>query len=164
MKTKFGDEFIGITIFGSTHKGYFQQESDLDCHIITRNQMVFEYFKNITKSIGLNIDIANFLKIEVMVDKSDNIQDNPEILFYGLFFGDHKTLAEIQKNTLENISEEQWDRIRKIIFQNETAIYKAAERFDIAKKNEEEIKIVSALLRVPPPLKETKEIVRRRNK
>lgn len=52
LKKEFGDDFVGIIIFGSTAKGYRLEESDIDWGIIAKNEKVPERFREIAKFGG----------------------------------------------------------------------------------------------------------------
>lgn len=160
LKEKYKDDFVGLTIFGSTAKGYFTKrlfhQSDLDWGIIARKKEVSEEFKKMAKSLYLCFEHY------VGMNEKYQIQQNEGMLFYGLFFGDYTKLLEIQKEFLENTSKEKWDEIRKDILENETHLYKAEERFGLTKEEMEKIIQTTALLRVPPSYEETLKIVGKR--
>lgn len=158
LKKEFKDEFIGIIVFGSTHKGYFMPGSDLDWAIITQNPKCAEEFKKISKSENLDLCYEH----KIIVNKEYQL-DNFSIflavvLFQGLFWGDYEKLKKIQSNFLKNIDEKKWDKIRRRIMENETKLSKAAERLNLKKDEIERIELASSILRVPPSYKEALEL------
>jgi len=154
LQNKFGDKFIGLTIFGSTAKGYFKPGSDLDWGIIAKDKEVSEYFRK--KAASLNLCFEHY----VQVDKENKLKDKWDVLFYGLFFGNRQKLLKLQEKTLETLSEGWWDDIRKFIMGMETDVDKAIERFGLQKKELEKIKQFALLLRVPPPYQEALNAIR----
>jgi len=156
MADEFGDKFIGLTVFGSTAKGYAEPESDLDWGIVAKDKEVSDYFQKTAKSLRLCHEHY------AGVDEKYKVQDNADILFYGLFFGNRKELQKLQKTALEDMGENGWENIRYKIRSNELGLIKAAMRFGIKDEEMEKIKQAVALLRVPPPYDEALRIVRKR--
>lgn len=156
LKNKFGDDFIGFTIFGSLEKGYSSKGSDLDWGIIAKNRRVSDYFKKLAGSLNLCHEYY------LGVDKDYKISERPDFLFYGLFFGDFKELVKLQKSILLTFSDSGWDEIRNNILNLETGLYKAGTRFDIPDEELEKIEQFVALLKTPPPRQEALEIIKRR--
>ena len=152
LKKEFGDKFIGLTIVGSTAKGYSTEESDIDWGIIAKDKIVSEKFRAMAES--LNLCHEHY----VGVDKNRRISENKDFLFYGLFFGDFNELKKLQKDALERMDEKQWNIIRKNIESNETNLSKAVKKFNILKEEMEKITIFSSLLRVPLSYKKTLEL------
>ena len=152
LKKEFGDKFIGLTIVGSTAKGYSTEESDIDWGIIAKDKIVSEKFRAMAES--LNLCHEHY----VGVDKNRRISENKDFLFYGLFFGDFNELKKLQKAALEHMDEKQWNIIRKKIESNETNLSEAVKRFNILEEEMEKITIFSSLLRVPLSYKKTLEL------
>lgn len=155
LRKKFKDKFIGLIIFGSTARGYFKPDSDLDWAIIAKDEKVSDYFWK--KANSLNLCAKHHIQVnkEKGVDEGDHYN-----LFCGLFFGDREKLMELQKKVLETINEKEWDEIREIIATEETRLFKAQERFNLKDKELEKIKQFALLLRVPPSYEESLKIVR----
>lgn len=161
LKKEFKDKFIGITIFGSTAKGYFKPESDLDWGMIAQTRECASKFIEMAKDLKLGSEHHADLNERYQIEK------NEHLLFQGLFFGDNKKLLEIQRNFLRNIDEKKWDEIRKIIMKNEInlfSLFKTTERFSFKKDEIEKITNAILLLRVPPSHKEALEIVEKKAK
>jgi predicted nucleotidyltransferase len=156
LKEKFKDKFIGITILGGMAKGYLREESDLDWGIIAKDKKVSEEFQKIAKS--LNLCHEHYAE----VSKKNEVLKNKDVLFYGLFFGDHKELRKLQKIAFQNMDKNEWDDIRRHIMINETNLFKAAERFNINEEEMERLCQFATLLRVPPSYNEALEIVKKR--
>jgi len=153
LKKKYGDKFIGITILGSAAKGYFEKrESDLDWGIIAKDEKISKEFQELGESLGLCCDHY------ADIDKNNRVKTYPEVLFYGLFFGDRKELLKLQKIAVENMSESAWEEIRKITYENELKLSKAKERQNIKEKDLEKTEQFAALLRVPLSYNETLKI------
>lgn len=160
LKEKFNDKFIGLVIFGSTAKGYFIKQSDLDWGIVAKEKSVSKAFQEMAEAESFNLCHEYY----VGVNERNKISGDFEILFYGLFFGDFDKLSKLQENVLLNIGEKEWDKVREVIMENETALFKASMRFGIEEEKVEEIAQFASLLRVPPPYQETLKIVRERAK
>jgi len=156
LKAKFGDRFVGITVFGSIAKGYMNDLSDLDYAIVAEDETILKEFQKHAKSLNLCIEHYSEVK------DSNYLQGDIAPLFYGLFFGDHERLSRIQLTTLEKTSDEEWDKIRMNIFINETNIDKAKKRFGLSDEEERKIKETAALLRVPPTRSESIRVLKKR--
>ncbi|PKL72214.1 hypothetical protein CVV26_02610, partial [Candidatus Kuenenbacteria bacterium HGW-Kuenenbacteria-1] len=152
LKKEYKENFIGLVIFGSTSKGYYTPESDLDWGIIAKNKEVSTRFINLASSLSLCGEHY------AGVDNKNQIKENKETLYYGLFFGDSKKLLEIQKETFKTLDKKEWDAIRKNILENETNLEKAGDRFFLEEEKLDEIKQSAALLRVPPSYEEMLKI------
>lgn len=155
VKDKFGNDFIGLTIFGSVSKGYANKKSDLDWSFIAKNKEASKCFNDLVKSSSNLRPCVFGGRYNVGLGAGDPIEQHQDALFYGLFFGDRKQLLKLQKEVLNNISEEDWDKIRKQILEHETNLNKIAQRVEIKNSELEQIRQASALLRVPPPYNET---------
>ncbi|MBI2035976.1 MAG: nucleotidyltransferase domain-containing protein [Candidatus Liptonbacteria bacterium] len=46
LKSKYGDGFVGITVFGSTAKGYWEKRSDIDFMVIADKREIFKDFES----------------------------------------------------------------------------------------------------------------------
>lgn len=154
VKDKFGDKFIGLTIFGSMSKGYANKKSDLDWGFIAENKEAAECFNDLVE-LSPNLRPCDWGRYSVGLGAGDPIEQHQDALFYGLFFGDRKQLLKLQKEVLNNISEEDWDKIRKHIMEHETNLDKIAHRVEIKNSELEQIRQISALLRVPLSYNET---------
>jgi len=168
LKNEFSDKFIGITVFGSTSKGYFLGGdpkshflgSDLDWGIFAKDRKVSREFQNMAKKKSLQLCHEHYTKIS----RDGKISGNKDVLFYGLFFGDYEKLRELQRIAIQNMNKGEWDDVRLGIAIYETSLYKAAERFDITEEELKKIDLFAILLRVPPPYDETIKIIERRVK
>ena len=160
LKEKYKEKFIGFVLLGSTNKGYVEPASDLDWGIIAQDRAMSDDFKEMAIEKGLLPCFEHY----VGVDKNYQVSDNQSIMFYGLFFGDHDKLLELQRQYLESIDQPTWDKIRKKIFDNETKIGKAQERFSLSHEETRKMEVALSLLRVPPSYQETLEILRERSK
>lgn len=159
LQQEFGNEFTGIVIFGSTSRGYLAEKSDLDWGIMAKNKIVSRRFRELASDLPLCKEHY------IGVGAGGEILENQDILYKGLFFGDRKGLVELQVSTLENMSEKQWEQVRREIWRNEVIhLQKIAERFEIDVHELEKIKQAAALLRVPPPYEEAKKILARKAK
>lgn len=97
--------------------------------------------------------------------KKDNVIYRFPDLFRGLFFGDRPRLIKIQKNFLDKIDENKWDKVREEYGKKEVGNFeKLAERFGIAGEKLEKLKQMTILSRVPPPHQETLKIVQKNEK
>lgn len=166
---KFKDRFVGLVVVGSLDKGYFDidSESDLDAVILAKDYEVAEYVYD----EGIFVDMCRGIMIAKAKEKGGKLCDgyvniNDELddeesafLFYGLFFGNREKLLDLQKKILNNVDEKKWDEIRKCILGAQTKLFKAAKRFNMNEDKLDRIKQFSALLRVPPSLAETRDIV-----
>jgi HEAT repeat protein len=157
LKERFGDDFIGIVILGSMAKGYLSEESDTDYGIIATDLNVLKEFRKMAEAENLNPCSPHYAEV-----KENEISGNKNILFCGIFLGDEQKLRKLQKIVIQTTRQDEWDGIRRIIMENETRLFKAAERFNIPDEGMEKIKICAALLRVPPSYDEMIEIVKRR--
>jgi HEAT repeat protein/predicted nucleotidyltransferase len=152
LEKEFGEKFIGITVVGSTAKGYVTSLSDLDYSVIAEDREVLTRFKELAKDLPLCG--------EHYVSPKDKREER--CLFYGLFFGNHDRLLQAQKNVIESIDEAKWDEIRSEIYKyegGEGGLSKAPERFKIKATP---LMAASVLLRVPPTLEEMRKIMARR--
>ena len=163
MKKKFKDDFIGVVVVGSVSKGYFYKDegSDIDGIVIARDKSAVEYFKNEAKSIGMCRGLdecfgAGYIGVD---DEYKILYGDPGGLFKGIFFGDRRKLLKAQKKVLADEDKRGWDKIREHILHTETSLGKAARRFDIFDVELKKIKQFIALLKVPPSLKEAREII-----
>ncbi len=157
LQDKYRDEFIGVNIYGSTNKGYLGPGSDLDVGIISQNDEIAKKFLNLVEKEKLPLCGPCYSRIEV--DKNNRAPSHQAIMFYGLFVGDHDRLLKLQLDYLKSINEEEWNRTRKDILDNETNIHKAQERLKLTENEMMKTKVALSLLRVPPSYQETLKIL-----
>ena len=175
MKDKFGNDFVGFIIYGSTPKGYFYVDeqgvtSDLDWALISKsgNIKIKEKFKKLCYENDLELCQDYYFKIgEGNVLKALTIEKNNNeplsFLFYGLFFGDRQQLLHAQLDNLQKVDATKWEKARITIFKNETQVHKAAQRIKgIDRIGMEKIKIMAALNRVPLPYEQTRQFLEAR--
>jgi predicted nucleotidyltransferase len=150
LKKEFGDGFVGITVFGSSSKGYWREGRDLDYALIGSNPKVAERFEELSK--GLRACESHYLN----VDRSEPKKLSP--LFRGLFFGDHGKLRQLQKKAVAKMSESEWRSLRAdVYFEEIRNLEKADYRFGIPAADRQLLRLVVARLRVPPGLAEMRE-------
>ena len=159
LRKKFGDLFIGVSVFGSTAKGYAHSKSDIDWGIVSTDQRPVRYFQE-----KMSNSLDSYYGFDIRVNKDNRVSDHPDILFHGLFFGNHQKLAKLQQKTLEGVNENKWDKIREKILEDETNLNKAAERFNMKDQELDKIKQLAALNRVPPTYQEVLKLVHSRVK
>ncbi|MEM0360579.1 MAG: HEAT repeat domain-containing protein [Candidatus Diapherotrites archaeon] len=151
LKQEFGEQFTGITVFGSTSKGYAQPTSDIDYAIIATNPKAAQRFQEIARQKKLPL-----CKEHIHVNPTNTGDKNTAFLFCGLFFGDRTALKTAQKNAFEKMTPWQWNEIREEIHKKETFLEKAFERHQISEKQKQRLKAAAAL-RTPPPHQEMKK-------
>ena len=153
LKKEFGRDFVGVTVVGSTTKGYATPKSDLDYALIASNKAVLARFKELAKD--LNLCVEHYV--------GPASPKNQRFLFYGLFFGDRELLEQHQAEVVNNISEWNWNSIRNEIAKQELELFNAS-IFGLTNAEAERLALAVRLLRVPPELSEMKNILRRRLK
>lgn len=161
LKEKFGDKFIGITVFGGASKGYFSK-TDIDAAIIAkqgvREEGIYQYIKEQLPSRH----IYELFHVPTLIDWGDEVLDlcgESERLFHGLFFGDNNKLLRLQKTLLEKTNENDWDNLRKDILERETENFETlAGRFGLTQEETEKVKIITMLTRTPPTRDEALKI------
>jgi predicted nucleotidyltransferase len=181
LQEEFGDDFIGIIILGSTAKGYSKKESDIEYSIVALEHNMFQIrnrFKELALEYKLNIETYFDLQVYLNKDifneerfgagvnnfmESEIISGNISCLFQGLFFGDFKKLAEIQKKLIKLLTPEKWDETRREIFLEETELKKAQLRYNLSEEEFLKIQQVIALLRIPPSYDEMVKLLEKRN-
>jgi len=158
MRREFGAGFTGIVVFGSMAKGYAHPESDVDYAVIASNPAAAKKFRETCESLSLPLDREHY------VNPKERNPSNATPLFCGLFFGDRKSLKKAQQTAFENMNEQQWDNLRREIFEQEATLNKAFERHGITSKREQQRLKAAAALRVPPPYEEMKRLLKLRKK
>ena len=153
LRLEFGDDFVGITIVGSTAKGYATPKSDLDYAVIASNPKILSIFRELAKDLRLCTE-------HYVTPASP---ENQRFLFHGLFFGDRRLLEQRQAGLINNISEADWNAVIGQIASHEVNLSKA-NRFDLNDAEMNRLVLATRLLRVPPELSEVKNILRRRLK
>ncbi len=154
-------DFIGFNIIGSISKGYFNSESDLDITVISEGNDPFVDL--IDKGAGLNLckQQTTILWPSDLVKKDFNHFEFSH-LFYGIFFGDHKKLLELQAKTIERCDEADWIEICQWIADTEGDPKKMMRRFNLTYEELENIQMLYKLTKIPPPLEEVKKIIKSR--
>lgn len=165
LKKKFGDKFIGLVVYGSSAKGYFEN-SDIDSTFIAKEGIVYDILDFIANGLPER-RLVEFHE-QLAIDSNNEVMDlfgESAGLFHGIFFGDRKKLVLLQKTLLEKTSENDWDKLREKILDRETENFdKLAERFGLSQEETEKIKLITMLTRTPPTRDETLKIVRRSEK
>lgn len=153
LKTELGKEFIGMIIVGSIEKGYSRPYSDLDAVIISENPKAMDRFKKLTERE--KIKLCPLFRFPL---KKSEVGSYVDLLFCGIFLGDRYSLSELQNQTLNNISELDWNFIREKILNKETTLPKLSRGYRVDEDEIKKIEILSTLVKVPPPLKETQAV------
>ncbi len=165
LERKFKDGFLGFIIGGSLEKGYFEPKSDIDYVIVGKEKRIEKIENEFRDSLeSLHLKPCDRSHISILENGKLNVEDLESYLFSGLFFGAKKRLLEIQKKFLENITEKEWDKIRKKIMREELRIFKTEERFFMNEKEITKISQAISLLKTPPSFKETLEILKEKLK
>lgn len=171
LQEKYKDKFIGFTVIGSTHKGYSEPKSDIDYAMLgskSENKKLLGKFQELAEKARLKPCgvIKSYLGAKSgysqLIEKEGLRGKGITRLFRGIFFGNRKKLIEFQKQALDAITKEEWNKAREEITDTETELEKAAERFGIATQKLRQIEANVTILRTPPPLKEAREIINRR--
>jgi|GEM_PF-6558217 len=180
-----GQNFVGITVVGSTAKGYRRPvgrspaQSDLDSAVIALNREVVADYKKLAGGLALCLaKYVNPMAPEAVEPLPDDIRpmeqgakpklgrDEPShlsFLFHGLFFGNRRLLEQHQNAVVHRISEADWESIRAHIATYETEMLKASDLFGLSDSEVERLALAGRLLRVPPDLPEMKKIFARRS-
>ena len=143
LKVKYGDDFTGVTVFGSTSKGYVTPESDLDYAVIARNPKALEKFKKRAENLKLKLCHEYYVHPEETGEPAN-------ALFRGLFIGDHKQLRQAQRKIIQRISQPEWNRIVNRIRETEKNLGKADQRFGLTREESLKLQLAAELARVPP--------------
>lgn len=116
LSNKYKSDFIGLIIFGSTFKGSYSLDSDLDFRLIGKNKQILSDFREFANNEKLILDSysKSFLN---PYDKYES-KENFGVLYYGLFFGNYNKLINAQKHILSEINDSQWDIIRDRYIKN----------------------------------------------
>lgn len=154
LQEEFQEDFTGITIFGSTSKGYLNPESDLDYAVISDDEDAVDKFQDLADEKDLDLCEGFYMK------KEKGEERQPNHLFSGLFFGDHDELMELQKETLQEMDEEEWEEVRRNIEQEEANFEKMIPRLQLDEG--EKLDKATSLLKVPPDRETTLGILERR--
>ncbi len=155
MKREFGNKFLGVTLVGSTEKGYMHPSSDLDFIVLAQNKKVFKRFTELAKDLKLCKHIDDYV--------NPRHKKGANWLFYGIFFGNHKRLRELQKKAAEMLTNKEWEELQEHIRFHQTQSDKKTRRFDDSVLDHH-TREATALLQVPPSRKETLKILRKRTK
>ncbi|VVB51098.1 HEAT repeats [uncultured archaeon] len=118
LTEEFGSGYVGVVIVGSTEKGYMTPQSDLDCAIIAENLQVKKEFVELAEAR----EIHPCIRLNLPPDTLSG--DNRNFLFTGMFFGNREKLAEMQKKTLDSLTPEDWDTLRKTMINRDVDFYK----------------------------------------
>jgi len=154
LKREFGEEFTGIVVFGSLAKGYARPESDIDYGVIASTPKPVKRFRELAREKGLPLCDEHY------VNSGEKSSKTTAMLFNGLFFGDRKALKKSQRAAFIRIeSPQEWNRVRRQIFKNETHLETAFKRLGITSKREQQRLKAAAALRVPPPYNEMKKLL-----
>ena len=143
LKKKYGEGFTGVTVFGSTSKGYFKKGSDLDYAIIAKDYAAAREFKRLAKNENLQLCYETYLHPE-------HSRQTAFGFFHGLFFGDRKQLRQAQKKAIQKINQRDWDSIVYKISTEEATVKKILNRFGISKEEYLKFALAAELARVPP--------------
>ncbi|MDD4983437.1 MAG: nucleotidyltransferase domain-containing protein [Candidatus ainarchaeum sp.] len=145
-------DFIGLTIFGSTEKGYFTPESDLDYAVIGKADVGPDLIKE-CKAGGLDLCQSH---IHVTGTGKNVTKFAP--LFYGQFFGDREALRKLQGDVFSRLNEQDWNKIRVEILGQETNLRKGLTRSGVGFRETNRI-LLAAAQKVPPPHAEMKRLL-----
>lgn len=159
LRQRFGEEFIGLIIFGSTAMGYFRSNSDTDIMVVTENIDALDYFWSRYEK-----DLVLCHPYRFFPQEKKRTHNELSMIFSGVFFGDFARLCLIQKKALAGIKPRAWDLIRYEMLGHlcEKSVASAIYRFTAGGKIPSRDIIFNACLRIPPTYQETLEIVRRR--
>lgn len=161
LKQQFGDSVIGITVGGSIAKGFAVEGSDADICVFARNRDVIQFCR---KQVG-QLGIKHFYASEsfLFVDENGRPQFEPGLsdglfnpIFQGVFVGNTESLKQMQANHIAGVSDQEWEKQRKIMLLRERQMGKVTERFDVSPDEIERLQLLIALRRIPPPLEELK--------
>ena len=159
LREKFKEQFIGIVIWGSTAGGYIKTGSDLDATVITQSEQA-------AKEAGSIFHRDVFSPTLVLEEGQPPNKKFGANLFEGIFFGDYKRLTQLQKELLDNVTDQEWDTIRKEIYQknitNLTQGRYAQERLGVVAEELDVLQLAVALTRVPPSKSKASRIVQKR--
>ncbi|MFH0835311.1 MAG: nucleotidyltransferase domain-containing protein [Candidatus Micrarchaeota archaeon] len=156
LRDELGDRFIGVGVYGSVAKGYFEPKSDLDFRVFGTPE-ARERFIQLAKEKG--VCPSKGLDYAVKFTVFD--------LFNGLYFGDRDRLLELQRRALGRMTPRGWSlmvqqaRIIESSIGNPPESGKAQKRLGFEPGEEKRLFVASVLARVPPTLAETKAILKR---
>lgn len=155
LKKEYGDKIVGSIILGSIARGSAIQESDIDIALLATDHNCYRRF--IELATDYNLNLCRRSQIHVALNENYQLKnlEQSDILFEGLFLGDYKKLLEIQKELLESIDGERWERIREKIMYHETALSKTKQRFQLSQKEIDKLFHAILFIRVPPLREET---------
>ncbi len=160
LSRKPGDAFTGLVVVGSTYNGSMLRSSDVDLRIICTDKSIAEEAQHVVGLRGIrpcppptNADGIERVMIRCDITERSNIK----FLFNGLFFGERKKLAEIQRRILADINEDEWNKLLSQIWAHEVNLSKTFKRFGIENPAEKYLIEATRLLHnLPLPYEETK--------
>ena len=145
-------DFIGLIIFGSTDKGYFTPESDLDYAVVGEKDVGPDLIRE-CRARGLKLCQSHIQ----IARKSKDIAKSAT-LFYGQFFGDREALKRMQRVAFSGLDEQDWNRVRMEVLKQETNLRKGLVRSGVGFRETNRI-LLAAAQKVPPPYAEMKRML-----
>jgi len=148
IKRQHPDEVVGVNVFGSTSRGYMNQESDLDYYFIGSHRASTMFYKRLKEE-----------KIRTYKSKKKTLgpkNRHSNALFAGLFIGDKDQLRRLQAEKISQMSPAHWERAARQTGGSEKNLDKLLQRHGIAAQTDalEYIREINSLNRVPPENKD----------
>lgn len=154
LAREFPGSFVGITLVGSTEKGYATTASDVDVGLIATT----------AEKTGMGRRLRKLMKAHDM--SADIYHCNPEksrnldLLFRGLFIGDTGRLRQHQRQILADMTIQKWEKLIKAA-DEETEIRKMKDRYAIRDEPFERLEAAYRLTRALPPLEHARQSITR---
>ncbi|MFA5247174.1 MAG: nucleotidyltransferase domain-containing protein [Candidatus Micrarchaeia archaeon] len=148
LKQQHPDEVVGVNVFGSTSRGYMNEESDLDYYFIGSHQASTKFYKRLKDE-----------KIRTFKSKKKTLgpkNRHSNALFTGLFIGDKDELRRLQVEKIRQMSPAHWKRVARQTYGSEKNLDKLLQRHGIAEEKgvRAYIEAINSLNRVPPANKD----------
>ena len=156
LAKEFPEHFVGLTVVGSIPKGYANSSSDADL-----------FYLHTGKTYAIEDEIQDRLRrnatqegIEIQAFPLDlNGPSVHNALFQGLFFGDREKLFDAQKKAVATATPEQWEKLVSNAKGTEGDYTKVLERHSVSPDKLISLIYATHLLRVPPDLKQMRQIM-----
>jgi len=152
LAREYKESYAGLIVLGSTEKGYFIPESDLDFAVMGKSSGIRTRFIMLAekKLIPVDEESGYFLQAGEVTGK------NAHFLFSGMFFGDRGRLREMQRQVLGRMKSEEWDELRTVVIREEMLMDKLS-RFNFTPDEIRKVERLRTVLYAPPEFETMKK-------
>ncbi len=143
---RYGNNFTGVFVRGSTGKGYMRGESDIDVTVITEDQRIArEFAEELYKKTGTRVE-------QHSTSRESIVSGQGYRLFSEMFIGELGEREKLRREYLNSADEQDWESTRRIAF--ESGFFSKLQLFGFTNDEKTEVANVRAILYTPPTLQE----------